>query len=429
MNLRETRLQGPVPDIDALLEAVLLELARRHALDRVHGNLGPEAIARKQGGVRFLPAAADPNFRAPELEDGHDAAKAQDVYAVGATASFLLTGADPTSPPRPLHGYGWLDGLVGELTADLDKRPLNGQAALDRFRALRPRPKSRRAPLLLGLLVVAGGALAVLSLPEEEEPEPAPVLEPQAPEVITCKDAKAEGDLMLAAQAWQSCRFATAHTLYENNPEAAVSVLACRTERMAAAAPHLDALKRVEEDLVLGSCHWARGKLDALDFAVSEGCLTTLELCEAEELPLRQAEVKLSEAKLNAALKSPMVTEVRFRNLADPWIWDIVVEGGWTAFFEQLKTLMTSKEQKDVAAATGMIGYFTAVCTAVGNESQTTGWSSRHIVFEDGGQCVERLPTADAREVSRRLDAAKASQDQQELISAVEYLFSRLQDC
>lgn len=436
-NLRELRQRGPVPDVDQLLEDLLSAVARRHTSGKVHGALGPEAIRVTGHQIRLVPAKLDPDYAAPELEDGHAAAMAQDVYSVGATAWFLLTGGDPGSaPPRALKGYGWLDGFVEELTAPLDRRPLNGGLALERLRALRPGSSpSRRAPLVAAaavLLVGLGGAVAwVISSQPVQTPTTPALLQPQAPDQVGCRDDKAQGVFVEALTAWQSCRFVSSNALYEGATEGSPSQLACREERIAAIAPHLAELKRVEADLDLGACHWARGKLDALEgFDRGPGCEAWLTACEEQELPVRQAQVKMSEARLDAALRSPIVTGTSFRGVPeDPWLWDIAVEGGWIAFFAQLEALLASQDQKNVAAATAMIGYLIAVCDAVGNESQNTLWSSRYLVFDDHGQCVHRLPTADAREVSRRLKSAQVSQDQQELVSAVEYLFSRLQDC
>ncbi len=438
-NLREIRQKGPVPKVGDLLERLLIVLAQRHAEGRVHGSLCPEAIRLTGKEIRLVPAAEDPDYAAPELREGHGAAMAQDVYAVGAVAWFLLTGGDPGSaPPRDLHGYGWLDGLVSELTAPLDRRPLNASEALKRLRAARPESTGSSSGALLlvvvGVLLVAGlvglaGTAAVL-LWDEDSTEPKEQLQAQGPDSVRCNDTKAEGPLLEAAQAWKTCRFVTAHALYEANSQARPAVLACREERLAAAGPHLATLKRVESDLDIGACHWARGKLESTSFEAGPECLAWLESCEAKELPLRQAEVARSEAKLNAQLKSPFVTEVRFRQVPDDqWVWDIVVEGGWLAFFAQLEGLLASQGNDNLTAATAMIGYLTAICDAVGTESQNTLWSSRYLVFEDHGQCTHRLPTADAREVSRRLKSAQASGDQEELVSAVEYLFSRLQDC
>ena len=437
-NLRELRQKGPVPDVGGLVERLLIVLAKRHDDGRVHGSLCPEAIRVTGKQLRLVPATEDPDYAAPELREGHVAAMAQDVYAVGAVAWFLLTGADPgAAPPRELHGYGWLDGLVTELTAPLDRRPLNASDALKRLRAARPAsPRSARGALLLvtagllGALGFAGAAGTAWVLWEEEPPEPEH-LEAQGPNEVRCNDAKAEGPFLEAAQAWQSCRFATAHALYEANSTARPAVLACREERLAAAGPHLPTLKRVESDLAIGACHWGRGKLESVvAFEAGPDCRAWLDTCEAQELPLRQAEVARSEAKLNAQLRSPFVTEVRFRQVPDdPWVWDIVVEGGWLAFFVQLEGLLASQGNDNLTAATAMIGFFTAICDAVGTESQNTLWSSRYLVFEDHGQCTHRLRTADAREVSRRLKAAQATGDQEELVSAVEFLFSQLQDC
>ena len=428
-NLRQLRRRGPLKRPDELLEQMLTALAARHRQGEVHGGLCPEAVeVAADGSLSLQSTGRDADFRAPELEKGHAPAMAQDVYAAGAVAWFLLTGSDPSRPPRPLHGYGWLDAVVAELTAPLDQRPLNAEEALKRLQALKPHP-TNRAPFVLAAALALGGLALFLAADRDEAPEPEPeVLEPKAPDSIRCKDAKAEGPHLEAAQAWQTCRFAEAHDLYVAHPDASPSVLACRTERMAAAEPHLTTFKKVEADLDRGACHWARLKLEALDFTVNPGCLTTLELCEEQELPIRQAEVALSEAKLKAQLTSPLVTDLSFRPLSDPWTWDIVVEGGWVAFFEQLETLRTSGDPEDVNLASGMLGYFTAVCATIGYESANTLWTSRDIVFQDT-QCVHRLPTADAREVARRLEEAVESNNQGDLVLAVQYLFSRLKDC
>ena len=428
-NLRQLRQRGPLKRPDDLLEQLLSVLATKHRQGQVHGGLCPEAIEiAADGRLSLRSTGRDADFRAPELETGHAPAMAQDVYAAGAVAWFMLTGSDPTRPPRPLHGYGWLDAAVTELTAPLDRRPLNAEDALKRVQALRPRPVNR-APFILAAAMALAGVVLFVTAPDKKAPDPEPeVLQPQAPESVRCKDAKAKGPHLEAAQAWQTCRFAQAHDLYVAHPDASPSVLACRTERMAAAQPHLATFRRVEADLDRGACHWGRLKLEALDFTVDPGCLTTLDLCEEQELPIRQAEVSVSEAKLKAQLSNPLVTDVTFRSLADPWTWDIVVQGGWKAFFEQLDTLKTSGDPNDANLAGGMLGYFTALCATIGYESANTMWTSRDIVFQDG-QCVHRLPTADAREVARRLEDAVESNDQTALMLAVQYVFSRLKDC
>jgi len=428
-NLRQLRQRGPLKQPGDLLEQMLNALAARHRQGEVHGGLCPEAIdVAADGHLTLRSTGRDADFRAPELEKGHAPAMAQDVYAAGAVAWFMLTGSDPSRPPRPLHGYGWLDALVAELTAPLERRPLNAEDALKRLQALRPRP-TNRAPFVLAAAMALAGIVLFVTAPEDDEPTPQPeVLQPMAPESVRCKDAKAEGPHLEAAQAWQTCRFATAHQLYVDHPDASPSVLACRTERMAATQPHLSTFEKVEGDLDRGTCHWARLKLEALDFTVNQGCLTTLELCEEQELPIRQAEVAMSEAKLKAQLSNPLVTDVTFRPLSDPWTWDIVVEGNWVAFFDQLESLKTSGDPKDANLAGGMLGYFTALCATIGYESANTMWTSRDIVFQDR-QCVHRLPTADARKVARRLEDAVESSDQGALILAVQYVFSRLKDC
>lgn len=156
---------GPLPFVDVLDLAADLgdELADRHERGEAHGRVAPEACVRRRGEVWLLapPAVvADVDAaRAPELSAG-GASAAGDVFALGATLLFALTGehlageeavaagdagdAAPGDLPEVMARF--LGSVRGCLAADPDARPsaLEVLATVEGIRPGPPRP--RRLP-------------------------------------------------------------------------------------------------------------------------------------------------------------------------------------------------------------------------------------------------------------------------------------------
>ncbi len=217
----------PAPQVEYLLDALLDALAAAHRGGVVHRDIKPDNILFDASG---RPALADfgvatardmtagltaagavvgtPTFMAPEQARGEPASAASDVFALGATMLFALTGAAPYGDGDPLAVL-WRAGrargvpvpstvppaLRRRLGAMLDRRPARrpsaasargGTAGTGVLRLVRRRSmhRSRRAALaLLALLagaVAAGGAGMWLTSRHPTEaaqparPDPAP---------------------------------------------------------------------------------------------------------------------------------------------------------------------------------------------------------------------------------------------------------------
>lgn len=143
---------GPLPahhvlDLGTRAAAIL---ERLHALPLVHGDIKPANLVRSDGGelyvVDFEHAVSGPPWVASELSDaftggthgfappeaylGHGPSAAFDLYGLGATLHYLLTGFAPTRPSGEFDGRLLLrlrptlpSALLRLLVALLDTRP------------------------------------------------------------------------------------------------------------------------------------------------------------------------------------------------------------------------------------------------------------------------------------------------------------------
>lgn len=162
------------------------ELALLHDGGRVHGRVGPEALACEAGRVALVAPAPWPpsEVRAPErARDPQGADPTGDVYQLAATVFQAATGASPMDLwATPVDSARWRElapPVVSALAAALQRDPLARPDALALARAL-------AAHLPAALLESTGGPdlletrRALARLPARDEVIPDETPEPEA---------------------------------------------------------------------------------------------------------------------------------------------------------------------------------------------------------------------------------------------------------
>ena len=264
------------------------------------------------------------------------------------------------------------------------------------------------------------------------------------PPPTSCDDADAVGVWADARDAWNECRWSDAGAIYADTmalAQAPPGVQLCAEERSPMVDADPEELARVEDRLEKGLCHVSlpdyggyNGALAVQDiegFEIAPECETRLVECEAAEHEARKRDVEASERKLyNAVAVDGVIYGVDFREVGgDPWRWDIVVDGEWSLIFLTSILMMESSDPEEQANgyAIGMLAAM--VMGEVGAESNRTLWVSRRLVFEEYGTCYGWITTAEARDVSGRLNRADRAGDIDAYIDALEYANGLMRDC
>lgn len=171
--------EGPVAFVDVLDLAADLsdELADRHERGEAHGRVGPAACVRRRGEAWLLaPPAVVPDVapaRAPELPPGSEPTPAADVFALGATLLYALTGEDlagdgpaattggeePLSDSLPEVMARFLGSVRACLAADPASRPtaLEVLATVEGIRGGPPRPRVLPPPPAVAAAAAVAG--------------------------------------------------------------------------------------------------------------------------------------------------------------------------------------------------------------------------------------------------------------------------------
>src|SRR5690606_29854925 len=177
------RRRGPLParEVERMLREVGSALGYAHSRGVIHRDLTPENILVERGSGRALladfglamnsgdptgNALGTPGYVAPEVIRGETAGARSDLYPLGSTAWFALTGTAPHGgatpgevlarqlvqpvPELPSAARGASVRMVGALRACLDQRPESRPAAADLLASLdrAPPPVTIAPPLM-----------------------------------------------------------------------------------------------------------------------------------------------------------------------------------------------------------------------------------------------------------------------------------------
>lgn len=158
--------EGPLEPRRAarLLEQAARALAEAHAKGIVHRDIKPANLLLDEDGVRVFVAdfgiaqqgdddgqgLGTPAFAAPEQIAGEEVTPQSDLYALGSTLHFALTGEPPRINVR-VRGSKWLGSLVADLRqTDPARRPASADMVARRLRrGLRKTPRRRATVLSL----------------------------------------------------------------------------------------------------------------------------------------------------------------------------------------------------------------------------------------------------------------------------------------
>ena len=319
----------------------------------------------------------------------------------------------PPNPPPKKGGKGWLFaglggvGLVGVLGCGS-----------------------------VGLL----GLVALFLKSEGHEDSQVPVEEEEVAVVVVeateCSDEEALGAWADARDAWDECRWGDAVELYSDEQALAAApkgVQLCAQDRIEMAALDTEVFDKAEDRFSKGLCHVSlpdyAGYNGAMvmetveGFEISPACEEVLLTCEQEEHEARKRDVEVSRAKLQKDIGA----DVAFRPVyGDEWRWDIVVEAQWTQILVFSLVLMASDDpaEREEGFAYALLAGF--VMGEVGAESNRTLWVSRRLILEENGACYGWITTAQARDISGRINRAR---DGNEYVDALTYATSLMNDC
>ncbi len=430
--------QGPLALEEALsvLGQILEALAHAHEQQPpvVHRDLKPSNLfLTRSGRVKVLDfglararegstasqtgvlGAGTWSYMAPEVWGGQAATPASDVYAVGLIGWELLTGR-PACPEGslPLRMRWHREGALGDLRAsrpelpawvgptleelcarDLARRPKGARAALSLLERARQRGdadppagdppglrwRSRYALLPAGFLAVAALALVRGSGESAETATERPV--------VSVEDATDETPAPVANPALTTAPTPPPRT---NTPALVPMEAAARA---------------------------------------SVSTVSTASAARVPPTPTQDLTRRLSEEEERLAARlvdGVVVTGLRLDPVAgDPGARDLVLTGGWSAWFSLLQAAAEDPSRQDETQQ--QRAALARLCAAAGEASQGSEWRGRRVVLEDAGACVRTMEAAQAREASRRLREAKVADDRRRWTEAVSWTFGQLDSC